>query len=420
MNSALIFSRQFKTGARAPFRADSNCAPKSNLAAKVTYGLAAIFIFGDSISFAIEIGQPVAVVPSSVGNKLNSVGSFLGMPHLKQPDPNSDCCTTACSMAFQVYSGLRLKSTDVSMIANVVSRSADVGLTGARPSKILPLLGMPAANEKSYNPKRLKDLSAVKLLALEALHNEILLSLNEGNYVMLGLRIPSVSAGAHMVAMTGYNSSSRTFSVHDPLNDSATEWSIDQILDRWPNMRDPAKGYRLGAFFINRPLLFREISEPEISKQIKVDPKFRSLVAVHPDMIVSNLNTLTPEVTWNDVAKHWEKGRNPQEATGLALLVKLQIAQGKPVFLSSCLAVGKRGMNIIVAHGYKGEYDDVNGSITVSGDFERTGTVATRDITTRELIDFCAIPAPARTYLSLGFVSPPSSTQTGTDPSPGK
>jgi hypothetical protein len=320
--------------------------------------------------------------------------TYLSLPHISQPQMGSYCTQTSVAIALQGYLGITLSLNDMKDIASVASQKMGEGAVPSRVSHFLRVFGL-ETESRSFNAKKYTDLASIRPVAESAADVFLCNALKHGACVFLGV---DKGTGPHMILVVGYYESSKSFIVHDPNLTEAVLMSRDALVSIWPFKfkPDPSKPYQLNAHVLKTPnIVVERISAPDASSDLGFEDKYSPFIGNKPGMTTEKLSTLGPDVRWYDVAASWESGRNPSTVRALATVVKLNIAAGLPIFLTSSLEGG--GMQIICAHGYTGRHDDSEGTIKVTGDF------GTKDITTDQLLKFCAVSRKSKTQVIFGF-----------------
>jgi hypothetical protein len=321
-------------------------------------------------------------------------GAFLDVPHIQQPPHLMHCGPAVVMMAFEGKTGLHLTVQDMLHVSNVVSQSVGDGRKGATAAKVLPVLGMPVET-RGFNPTKSKDLSAVLSMAQKGMDGYILPAMKTGGAVLL--QINSSASSAHMVFLVGYNPSTNQFTIKNPAHTESYLLSKEELTRKWPCKYKASGSFQLQAYTIKPPKArHSEYVKPADDKRLALDPETLSLIKTHDCAGLEELTKLSARFKWYDLAKFWEPGRNPQTVTGLAQALKLQIAAGLPVLVSSKISEGG-GFDLSCVHGYSGAYNDVRGTLTVKS---QTGT---KEIDNATLVGSCCFREKSVPHLFIGF-----------------
>ncbi|MFO1439459.1 MAG: hypothetical protein U1F81_14160 [Verrucomicrobiaceae bacterium] len=336
--------------------------------------------------------QPPAAEPQTEKALVNR--AFLDVPHIQQPPHLLHCGPTVVLMAFEGITGLKLTVQDMLHVSNVVAQGVADGKKGATAAKVLPKLGMPVET-RGFNPTKSKDPVAVLSMAQKAMDDYVVPAMKAGGGVLL--QINSSASTAHMVFLVGYDSSAHEFTIKNPAHTESYRLSKDELTRKWPCKYKAGGAFQLQAYVIKAPEpRSAKYVKPEPSRQLPLDDTIRGLIGTHKAESLEELDKLSPRFKWHDMAKFWEKGRSAETVTGLAQILKLQIAAGQPVLIGARSSNGI-GFHVACAHGYQGEYDDVKGTVDV------LTLDGTRGLDNTALIKSCCFAKGSVTHLFIGF-----------------
>lgn len=320
-------------------------------------------------------------------NSNNAPNCKFSINHVNQGN-GAYCGSASIMMALQYQTGLSFEGHFLKkVLAGLDSHKCYKGQRGISSFEMLRMLNV-SNTELAYNTEKLKTSAQKKSFISEKLEEDIIPALESGKIAILS--VTSDRGLSHSVVAYRYDKHSRSFIIHDPLNNEKEQWDYTKFVNQW-------QVYVRGKLHVRAQLISQnnnvnKDSPIRIPKNKKISLDKESLSSVFFQQALSTINTKSklPKQTYQEIVnkgkmvrldKFWEKDRNHDVIRGVSMWLKVKVAIDEP----ACLFYRKDNgeTDLVAVTGYSKGVNNFEGPIQIS--YLKDGVIENKWMSCKEL-----------------------------------
>jgi hypothetical protein len=294
--------------------------------------------------------------------------------HIFQGRGNRFCGTASALMAVQAVTNIKLDGQDLlDSFSGIYNAAAATGKSDTSSHFLSYIFGL-SPKLYNYNTDGLTDITA-RQLAFDKLKNNIIPELDAGSVVTMTIRSEiERPESRHIVLLSRYDHGKQVFTVNDPLFERPLEVSLDTLAKKWPVYDGPTLYIFASAVRLNIESIAKSnLRYPPNILELNLAPNALGIFALADSVSIprsfdeylkDRFAIVIKDALIIPVSISWEKGRKVDDVKGIALWLKVKIAQGDPACLFFSKPDGSK--KIVAVTGYRGGYKNFEGEMQIT------------------------------------------------------